>query len=130
MNEIVELLRNDPYANYLGIVPEEVRRGYARCSVEVCENHLNYSGFPHGGFIFSLADVAFSGATASVHIPTTALIVTAHYYGTVKTGSILTAEAKLKSESRKFSYFDIEVRCEDTLIAAFNGTGYKISQKN
>lgn len=127
MNEILEKIKNDPFANHLGVVPEEVTKGYARCSIEISENHLNFGGFPHGGLIFSLADVAFSGATASVHMPTTALSVTTNFCGTAKVGSKLIAEAKLKNESRKFSYFDIEVRCEDKLIASFNGTGYKIT---
>lgn len=127
MNEILDKLKNDPFANFLGVVPEEVSHGYARCSIVVCENHLNFGGFPHGGLIFSLADVAFSGATASVHMPTTALNVSTNFCGTAKVGSKLTAEARLTNESRRFSYFDIEVKSEDKLIASFNGTGYKIT---
>ena len=127
MKEILEKLKNDPYANLLGINPEEVSKGYARCFIDVAEKHLNFGGFPHGGMLFSLADVAFSGAAASVHMPTTALSVTTNFCGTAKVGSKLIAEAKLKSEFRKFCYFDIEVKTDTKLIASFNGTAYKIT---
>lgn len=127
MNEILDKLTSDPYANFLGITPEEVSRGYARCSIVVDKKHLNFGGFPHGGMLFSLADVAFSGAAASIHMPTTALSVTTNFCGAAKVDSKLIAEAKLKSETRKFCYFDIEVKSESKLIASFNGTAYKIT---
>lgn len=129
INEILEKLKSDPYAQFLGVKYEEVKNGYARCSIEVTENMLNFSGFPHGGLLFSLADVAFSGAAASVYMPTTALNIAGNFCGVSKEGSKLVAEAKLKNESRRFSYFDITVKEGEKLIASFTGMAYKIHEK-
>lgn len=126
MNDILEKLKGDPYANLLGVIPEKVEKGYARCSLKVSEKHLNFGGFPHGGMLFSLADVAFSGAAASIHMPAIALNVTTDFCGSAKVGFELVAEAKLKSESRKFCFFDIEVKHGEKLVASFSGTAYKI----
>ena len=129
MKEILEKIRNDPYARFIGVNVEQVERGYARCSVEITESMLNFDGNPHGGLLFSLADVAFSGAATSVHMPVTALNISGNFYGVSKTGSKLVAEAKLKNESRRFSYFDIEVKEGQKLIASFTGTAYNIIEK-
>lgn len=129
MNEILEKIRNDPYAQFLGVNVEQVEKGYARCSIEITEHMLNFDGNPHGGLLFSLADVAFSSAATSVHMPVTALNISCNFYSVSKKGSKLVAEAKLKNESRRFSYFDIEVKEGNKLIASFTGTAYKIYEK-
>ncbi len=127
MTNILTKLQSDPYANLLGVEIDEVTNGYAKCSLVIKESMLNFGGFPHGGMIFSLADVAFSGAACSLHQASTALNINGNFSGTSKVGNRIVAEAKLTNESRKFSYFTIEVKDGEKLIASFNGTAYKIA---
>ncbi len=125
MHEIIKKINNDPYAKLLGIKPEEVKHGYARCSVQITGSMLNSDGIPHGGLIFSLADVAFSAAAWSIDM-SVAINISGNFFKPAKTGDILFSEAKLVRATRKFGNFDIHVKnCED-LIASFNGTAFKI----
>ena len=126
MNKIIKKINQDPYVNYLGIKPEEVMPGYARCSIHITSNMLNADGIPHGGLIFSLADVAFSAAAWSIHMPSVAINISGNFFKPSKVGDLLISEAKLDRSTKKFGNFDIYVKKNDSLIASFNGTAFKI----
>lgn len=125
MHEIIKKINQDPYANHLGIKPEEVKQGYARCSVQINDSLLNADGIPHGGFIFSLADVAFSAAAWSINM-SVAINISGNFFKPAKNGDILISEAKLVRSTKKFGNFDIHIKKGDDLIASFNGTAFKI----
>ena len=126
MNKIINKIKQDPYANYLGIKPEEVTPGYARCSIHITNNMLNFAGIPHGGLIFSLADVAFSAAACSIYMPSVGIHISGNFFKPAKVGDILISEAKLVRSTRKFGNFDIHVKKDDDFLASFNGTAFKI----
>ena len=60
MKGFLEKANADPYANLLGVRIDKVEKGYALCSAVIREEMFSFLGLLHGGFIFSLADVAFS----------------------------------------------------------------------
>jgi len=58
-------LENDPWARTPGIEFLDVPRGHCRLRLQLRSHMVNFQGYPHGGVIFSLADVAFGAACNS-----------------------------------------------------------------
>ena len=57
-----------PYDAAAGIKPLSVEEGRAEIGVILRPDHKNIWGIPHGGLLYSLADVACGVAADSVHI--------------------------------------------------------------
>ena len=49
-----ERVRKDPFGRFLGIKVDEVEPGYARAHLRVRKEFQNFSGYIHGGLIFSV----------------------------------------------------------------------------
>ena len=62
---------------------------------------LNYQGYPHGGVIFSLADIAFGAACNSHGEPAVALSMTISFLSAVPPGSRLVAEGRERKQGRR-----------------------------
>ncbi len=116
---------DDPYVKFLGIDIEKVEKDYALCSAVITENMFNFLGAVHGGFIFSLADAAFSLASNSVHPASFALDVSGSFLKTAKTGDKVSAEAKLIHTTKRTGVYKMEVFNGKELIAVFNGTVFR-----
>jgi acyl-CoA thioesterase len=130
MEELLARLREDPYANYIGIEVDRLDKGYALCSLTVTEQMINFLGLLHGGLVFSLADVAFSAASNSDYSPSYALDVSGSFLRSAKVGDRLISEAKLVHTTRRTGIYRMEVRNGDDLVALFNGTVFrKVSDK-
>lgn len=52
MGDFMKKMKEDPFANYLGITIEDVEEGYAKVSMEIKGNLLNFHGSANGGAIF------------------------------------------------------------------------------
>jgi len=126
MKNIFDSNINDPFAAYLGVKIDVVEKGYSRCSVTVKENMLNFLGYVHGGFIFSLADVAFSVASNSDYSPSVALDVSGSFLKAVEVGDEIFAEGKLIHTTKRTGIYRMDVKKGDELIATFNGTVFRI----
>ena len=64
VEEIKEFFKNDLYATKLtGIEIVEVKENYAKCKMEITQNHRNAAGGVMGGAIFTLADFCCAVAT-------------------------------------------------------------------
>jgi acyl-CoA thioesterase len=129
MKEFLEKAKKDPYANFLGIRIDEAKRGYAVCSVVVREEMLNFNGLLHGGFVFSLADFAFSVASNSDHMPSFALDISGSFLKTAAVGDNVIAEARLIHGTRRTGLYRMEVFKNRELIATFNGTVFRLTTK-
>ncbi len=125
MNNSIEKILKDPYADFLGIIIEKAEKGYSLCSLEITENMLNFLGAIHGGLIFSLADVAFSAASNSDHLPSFALDISGSFLKTAKVGDMIYAEAELIHTTKRTGLYKMEVRKKSELIAMFNGTVFR-----
>ena len=62
LEEVRKRFAHDRFATESGAVIEEVREGYARCSMSITPFHLNAAGAVMGGAIFTLADFTFAVA--------------------------------------------------------------------
>ncbi|MBC7189405.1 PaaI family thioesterase [Candidatus Aerophobetes bacterium] len=124
--KIEEKLQKDPYAEYLGIKLEEVKEGYARASLKIKEEFLNFSGYVHGGAIFSLADQAFAAASNSRGELALAIQMNICYVKAPSVGDILHAEAKEEHLGGKIALYHIKVKnSHNALIAEAQGIVYR-----
>ncbi|OHD69843.1 MAG: hypothetical protein A2W19_09540 [Spirochaetes bacterium RBG_16_49_21] len=120
-----EIVGRDPFATYLGIEVEEVREGYARCSITVRPEHLNAVERAHGAFIHAVADQAFAVACNSTGVMAIAVNFTINYHASAVDGEKIFAEATPVSIGRKISVWNIAVRGgQDRLVATGYGTAY------
>jgi len=119
---------NDHFGELLGINVLEVKSGYAKISLKITKNHLNFSGFVHGGVIFSLADCAFAEAS-NFDGQAVAVQVNINYIRPSSEGDTLIAEASRVSDGKTFSLFSITVTKEDKIVALFSGLAYKLKSE-
>ena len=68
------MYERDRVARALEIAVDEVRFGYARCSMTVTEQMLNGHDLCHGGDLFLLADTAFAYACKSFRRSPTSIL--------------------------------------------------------
>ena len=106
-------IQDEPWARALGIRYLELRRGYCRLSLALQPHMLNFQGYPHGGVIFTLADVAFGAACNSHGELNVALSVTISFVGTAKPGATLIAEGREVKQGRRAGFYDITVTTEE-----------------
>jgi acyl-CoA thioesterase len=126
---ILERVRDDPYANALGIKVLEIGEGYAKASLTVGENMLNFHGVAHGGLIASLADVAFAAASNSRNRKAVALALNISYRRPVKAGETLVAEAFEESLGERTALYEIVVRnSKGDLVASCQGLVYRMDE--
>ena len=125
MDEFLNTVRNDPWANFLGVEIEKVEKEYARCSVVIREDMLNFLGAVHGALIFSLADVAFSAAANSNYSPSLALDISGSFLKGAVVGDTLTAEARMLNTTKRTGLYRMDVSKNGELIATFNGTVFR-----
>ncbi len=125
MSDLHQMVKEDPYLKFLGIEVEEAADGRAVCSVTIAEHMLNFLGAVHGGFIFSLADAAFSAASNSDWSPSFALDVSGSFLKSVRPGDRITAEAVRINTTKRTGLYRMDVRHNEELIATFNGTVFR-----
>lgn len=125
VDNILEVMKQDAFAKYVGIEIVEAGEGKAKGRLIVDEKHLNSLGIVHGGAIFSLADTTLAAASNSREGTAVAANVNISYFKAAQRG-ILTARAKEISLNRKLATYLIEiVDDEENLIALFQGTVYR-----
>ncbi|MDX9789066.1 MAG: hotdog fold thioesterase [Desulfobacterales bacterium] len=125
MPTLLEQIKSDPYAAFLGIQVHQAGPGHASCSLTITKDMLNFMGLVHGGLIFSLADVAFSAASNSDHLPSYALDVSGSFLKTAQVGDIIVAEASLVHTTRRTGVYRMNILRGNELLATFNGTVFR-----
>jgi len=87
---------------------------------------MNSVNIPHGGILFTLADMASAAACNSYGTVSLALHVGITFHAAVPPDSVLISEANELNLSRKTGEYDLRVMTEDgTLIAAGRGLAYR-----
>jgi acyl-CoA thioesterase len=125
---ILAQLQHDRFRGLLEIEVLEVDEGYAKCRMTVREDMLNSVDVPHGGALFTLADMAFAAACNSYGQVSLALHVDISFYAAVPAGTTLYSEAREINLTRKTGDYDIRVFREDgKLVATARGLAYRRS---
>lgn len=127
-DDIFKALKNEPYANYLGIELIELKAGYAKVTLSPATHMLNTHGTVHGGIIFSLADYAFAAASNSYGTTAVGVTNTIHYMSAGLADQVLTAEATEIKKTRRLAWYRIDVWSNDTLCATMEALVYRKSE--
>ena len=129
-DEIFQALINkseeEPFARHLGIRVLDVGEGYAQVEMHLEPSSANIHGIPHGGAIFSLIDEAFEMASNSHGAIAVALNMNITYTAPARIGTVVRAEAREQSCSRRTATYDIRVEDESGgLIAICQALVYR-----
>ena len=116
---------NDPFASHLGLNSESTAPGTARVWGRIGAEHLNFHGTAHGGFLYTLADMAFGLAANSHDVPAVALATHMEYLQPGKLGDEVEATASEVHLGRSTGLYRIEVRSGGQLLATFTGTVFR-----
>lgn len=126
--KIMAKFARDRFAcNTTGIKIEKVSKGYALCSLEIGDKHLNGNDCVMGGAIFTLADYTFGvaanydeyGGMNTVTLGSTISFVNA------TAGPMLYAESNCRKTGRSIDFYDITVTDgAGKLIATLCVTGF------
>lgn len=124
-DDIFKALKNEPYANYLGIDLVDLKAGYAKVSLLPVAHMLNTHGTVHGGIIFSLADYAFAAASNSYGTTAVGVTNTIHYMSAGIADQPLIAEATEIKKTRRLAWYRIDVWSNDVLCATMEALVYR-----
>jgi len=120
------LMLHDKFSQWLGIEILEIAFGYSKIKMTVRDEMINGFGIAHGGIAFSFADSAFAFACNSNGKITVALDVSISFPKALKSGDVITAEAKEMNKTNRTGLYLIEVRNQhDELVALFKGTCFR-----
>lgn len=121
-------IENDPWAKALGIEFLALGRGRCRLRLQLRSHMVNFQGYPHGGVIFSLADVAFGAACNSHGEDAVALSVTINYLAAAAPEAVLVAEAREVKQGRRAGFYQLSVATEDGhAIATAHAIAHRLS---
>lgn len=128
INEIKKFFEKDRFATKNGMYIEEVGEKYAKCVLEITDDHKNALGALMGGVPYTLADFAFAVATNHEGLPTVSLSSNMTYLAQPK-GKFLFAEAKCEKDGRTTCYYNISIYDElGTKIGNAVTTGFHLSK--
>ena len=120
-----EVVAKDPMAQFLGITADEVKQGYARCSVTIKPDYLNALEKAHGAIVYALMDQALAVASNSTGHVAVSLNVSITYTASAIDGEKIFAEAVPIRIGNKVSVWKINVTgSEDKIIASGEGLAY------
>lgn len=120
-----EFFSKDRYATeQTGIVIEDAKKGYARCSIALDARHCNALGHVMGGVAFTLADFVF--AIASNFESDTATVTTTSQisYFSAPKGKRLYGESVLLRDGKRTCFYRVDITDDlGTAVAGVNITG-------
>jgi len=123
LKHLLEMGKNEPIAEFLGMRLLELSTGYARVSMQMKPGYINFNGTVFGGIISAVADQAFAYATNSVVSPNVASQFNIHFIAAAGAGDELTAECRVMKSGRRVCISEIKVtNQEGKLIATATGT--------
>lgn len=122
-----KLEHDDKYAEITGVEIIEARPGYSKVCLPYKESIMNSVGVPHGGALFTLADMAFSTAAnygqERVMVSTNANI---SFIKGAKRGPLV-AEGKIINGGHRLATYSVEIFDGDgKCIAAAMISGYRL----
>ena len=107
--QLEEEFNNDRFATCVaGCRILEGEKGYARCEMELTQNHRNAMGNPMGGAIFTLADFALAIASNVGQPPTVSVSHSMDFYRSSK-GKKLFATCHCDKEGSRLAFFTVNI---------------------
>ena len=129
IEEIKEKLnRDDRFCRYNEMRIDVIRPGYAEAVMKITENKLNGLGIAQGGAIFTLADLAFAGASNAAGFRTVAFTSNISFIRP-GTGRRRRAVATEVSRGRRTGVYSVQVFNDDGKVVAHGTTTGFISEE-
>jgi acyl-CoA thioesterase len=123
IEKLRELGKNEPVASFLGMKLLELSPGFARVSMAMKPEYINFNGMVFGGMISAVADQAFAYATNSVIKPNVASQFNIHFIAAAGEKDELTAECRVVKSGKRVCVSEIRVTNQaGKLIATATGT--------
>ena len=123
--QIHEQVKNDPYAQSLGIQLTKFEAGAAEATIEVQSTMVNAYGTVHGAVIYALADHAFSVACNAYGKTSLGLSTTIQFIESAKPGDKIVARATEVKRNYRTGFYRIDVFHEENLIATMEAVSYR-----
>ncbi|CAH0312509.1 Acyl-coenzyme A thioesterase PaaI [Peribacillus sp. Bi96] len=123
--QIHEQVKNDPYAQSLGIQLTKFEAGYTEATLEVQSHMVNAYGTVHGAVIYALADHAFSVACNAYGKTSLGLSTTIQFIESAKPGDKIVACATEVKRNYRTGFYRIDVLHEQNLIATMEAVSYR-----
>ena len=115
--------KDEPIASFLDMRLVEFTPGYAKVSMPVKTEYLNFNGYVFGGIIMSLVDQSFAYATNSLNFPSVASQINIHFIAAPEVGEELIGECRVLKSGRRAAVSEMTVTGKDgKLIARASGT--------
>ena len=123
------ILIADKFASSIGVTLVDADIDYARCSLQITDNHFNAAGSVQGGAIFTLADTALAIAANAGGDLVVSITKNISYLKATK-GDSLFATARIVNSTKKICTYEIDVKDNlDAYIAKMVATCYIIKKK-
>jgi len=116
-------MEGEPIADFFKIKVLELSPGYARVSMKMLPEYVNFNGVIFGSIIVAAADYAFSLAINSLSIPSLATQINIHFLSSASVGDVLTAEGKVLRSGKRIGISEMTVTNQNgKLLAKATGT--------
>ena len=127
MTDTASALSVDRFAQLLGVTADTASFERAVCHLTLQPEHQNILGGPHGGVIFSLADMAFANACNAGSEPFIGIQAEMRYISRARTPQLM-ATATLMGRSKKMAHYEVLVQdSEGHCVALFTSTAYSMA---
>jgi acyl-CoA thioesterase len=103
------MFARDRASQGLGVEVRGVDAGAAEVAMRVRPDMVNAAGLCHGGFVFFVADCAFSYASNSYNLATVAAGCAIDFLAPAREADVLTARATMRDGDGRTGVCDIEV---------------------
>ncbi|MFJ7511798.1 PaaI family thioesterase [Peribacillus simplex] len=123
--QIHEQVKNDPYAQSLGIQLIKFEAGFAEATLEVQSHMVNAYGTVHGAVIYAVADHAFSVACNAYGKTSLGLSTTIQFIESAQPGDKIVARATDIKRNYRTGFYRIDVLHEQNLIATMEAVSYR-----
>jgi acyl-CoA thioesterase len=130
LERIAKRVTEEPFAQHLGMELKDIGPGRSIVEMTFRPEMENILGMAHGGAIFALIDEAFETASNSHGTVAVALNMNITYISSPPVGSLLRAEAREISLTRRTASYLINVTDEhDQLVATCQALVYRKGEK-
>ncbi|MGG1679464.1 PaaI family thioesterase [Neobacillus sp. NRS-1170] len=123
--QIYKQVKNDPFAQSLGIQLTKFESGFAEAMLDVQSHMVNAYGTVHGAVIYALADHAFSVACNAYGKTSVGLSTTIKFIEAAKPGDKIVACATEIKRNYRTGFYRIDIYHEKNLIATMEAVSYR-----
>jgi acyl-CoA thioesterase len=124
-DQIYKHVKNDPYAQWLGIQLTKFEAGFAEAHLEVKNHMVNAHGTVHGAIIYALADHVFSVACNAYGKTSVGLSTTIQFIESAQPGDTIVAHATEIKRNFRTGFYRIDIYHEKNLIATMDAVAYR-----